>query len=413
MKITYYSHYFVPEIGAPSARIHDLAREWIRREHRVRVVTCFPSHPTGRIYPGYRHGAYLRESIDGIDVHRLWSYVTPNKGIVRRTLGHISFLCSGMVVPIPAVEDSDIIIGTSPTLFAAIAASRVARRHSIPFVMEVRDLWPALFSELGILNNRALLAILERMELALYADAAGIVTVTEAFRQNLIDRGVRAEKIFTIPNGADLSFWQPQLADTRRWRQALDLGERFVVLYIGAHGLSQGLETIITAAEMLRDDDSITFVFVGEGADKEKLVSHATSSGLTNVRFVDPVDKDGVRDFYAAADLCLIPLRDVPLFAGFIPSKMFEILAMGRPILASVRGEAAAILRESGAAEVVAPEDSVAIATAIRDARAHRLDSRAGSGIEFVQRNYSRQTLAARYIQFLERTRDRYRQGDA
>lgn len=408
MEITCYSHYFVPEIGAPSARIFDLSREWLRMGHRPRVVTCFPNHPGGEIYPGYRLGFHLQETIEGIDVHRFWSYVTPNRGVIKRTLGHISFMATAMMAPQSLTGSADVVIGTSPTLFAAIAAARAAARVHVPFVMEVRDLWPALFSELGILRNRAILSVLESLELSLYRAASGIVTVTESFRQNLISRGVPESKVLTIPNGANLDFWQRSLADPVRLRRQLGLEKKFIVLYIGAHGISQGLGAIVRAAELLRNEQSIEFLFVGSGAEKPTLVDQAHCSGLTNIRFLDPVGKIDVRDFYAMAAVCLVPLRDIPLFRTFIPSKMFEILAMECPIVASVAGEAAGILERSGAAIVVPPDDSAAIADAIRGVlNADTTSMRQGRA--FVEEHYSRRSLAARYIEFLERTRDQFR----
>jgi glycosyltransferase involved in cell wall biosynthesis len=399
MDIVVYSHYFVPEIGAPSARIHDLAQEWIRAGHSASVVTCFPNHPTGRLYAGYDAGCYMHETVDGIGVHRIWSYVTPNRGIVKRTIGHVSFLASSLAIRSRTIGPADVVIGTSPTLFAAIAAERAARRRHIPFVMEVRDLWPALFADLGILRNRTLLGALEKLELWLYRQARGIVTVTESFRQNLISRGVPAEKIVTIPNGADLAFWRSSLANPTTTG-------KFTVLYIGAHGISQGLSAIVDAAVLLRDLADVEIVFVGEGADKPAIVEKARSLALTNVRFLDSVDKAGVRDHYAAADVCLVPLRDIPLFSTFIPSKMFEILAMGRPIVASLCGEAADILSRSGAAVIVPPEDSGAIANAIRALRGREDREEMGArGHRFVEEHYSRRALAARYAEFLEEIR--------
>jgi glycosyltransferase involved in cell wall biosynthesis len=410
MHITVYSHYFVPEIGAPSARIADLGREWIRAGHEVRVVTCFPNHPAGEIYPGYRSGAYMRETIDGMDVRRLWTFITPNRGVMKRTAGHLTFMASAVAADPFLRGATDVVIGSSPTLFAAVAAARAAAFRGVPFVMEVRDLWPASFSELGVLQNRAILAPLEWLEMTLYRAASGIVTVTESFRRNLIDRGIAADAICTIPNGADVSYWQPERGSRARWREALGLGDRFVVLYIGAHGISQRLGAVLRAAERLRGDSSIVFVLVGEGAEKAALVREVSERRLDNVLFVGPTDKQGVRDFYAAADVCLVPLRDVPLFSTFIPSKMFEILAMRKPIIASLRGESAEILERSGAALVVPPEDDAAIAGAVlrmRDGEDREAMGRRGGA--FVAEHYSRTALAARYDEFLRLTQKRFR----
>ena len=401
MKIAYYSHYFTPEIGAPSARIYDLAQEWLRRGHEVSVATCFPNHPTGEIFPGYKHGWYLRESLAGIDVHRHWTYVTPNKGFVKKSIGHISFYPS-VLLSASKMPRADVYVGTSPTFFAAMAAERLARRRKKPFVMEVRDLWPAIFIELGVLKNRQAIAMLEKLELGLYRRAARVVTVTESFRENLIARGVPDEKVWTIPNGANTEFWLDH-REGAALRERLQLQNKFVVLYIGAHGISQALTAILRAAERLRDLPEVQFLFVGEGAEKEKLLQYAREHRVANVTFLDPVGKDEVRAFYSLADVCLVPLRDIPLFSTFIPSKMFEILSMSTPIVASVRGEAASILERSGGAMVVPPEDADALAQAIRElARdASRRAAMGERGRQFIIDHYSRAALASKYLEMM------------
>jgi hypothetical protein len=410
MNIAYYSHYFAPEIGAPSARIYDLARQWLALGHRVQVVTCFPNHPVGKMYPGYRSRPYMHEHLDGIDVHRHWTYVTPNEGFIKKTLGHVSYLPSALLLSTRRLEEPDVVIGTSPTFFAAMAAAGAAARRRRPFIMEVRDLWPAVIVELGVLRNPYMIRALERLELALYARATRIVTVTESFRRSLIERGIPAAKVFTIPNGADVEFWQPTEA-AARLRRRLELEDRFVVLYIGAHGISHALSRLLESAEQLRAQTKIHFLFVGEGAEKELLVRRAQEAGLKNVQFLDPVAKDQVREFYALADVCLVPLRDIPLFDTFIPSKMFEIMAMAKPIVGSLRGEAADILRRSGCGVVVEPEDSRAVAQAILRLY-HRPDEAQAMGVagrRFVVEHYSRRSLAASYMRVLEEAVREYR----
>lgn len=212
----------------------------------------------------------------------------------------------------------------------------------------------------------------------------------------------RARRFQTIPNGADIDYWQPQ-APSEDLRRQLGLEEQFVVLYSGAHGISQALSTILESASILKEQQNIIFLMVGEGADKEALVIQARERGLSNVRFLDPVTRQEVRSFYALANVCLVPLRNIPLFQSFIPSKMFEILAMERPIIGSVAGEAADILNRSGGAIVVAPEDSKAIAEAI-----HTLHQYPERGYEmglrgraFIKHYYSRTALAHSYRQLL------------
>jgi glycosyltransferase involved in cell wall biosynthesis len=279
----------------------------------------------------------------------------------------------------------------------------MAKRSGVPFIMEVRDLWPAIFVELGVIRNPRLIRWLERWEMALYRRATKVVTVTESFRRNLIERGVPDEKVVTVPNGADEEFWRP-MERPRDLAQALGLNDSFVVLYIGAHGISHALSRVLDAAQELRSHPKIRLVFVGDGAEKARLVEQARQQRLANVQFLDAVDRNEVRQFYALADVCLVPLRDVPLFETFIPSKMFEIMAMSRPIVASVSGETADILQQSGAAIVVRPEDSRAIAESILHLYRNRNEARAmgEAGRDFVVRNYSRRSLAAAYLEIME-----------
>jgi glycosyltransferase involved in cell wall biosynthesis len=403
LKIAVYTHYFTPEVGAPSIRLHDLGREWIKLGHEVQVITGFPNHPQGRLYPGYRGGLYGHEVLDGVEVHRHWTFITPNHGLFKRTLGHLSFLPGALLVSNRRLERPDVVIGSSPTFPVAGAAAWTARARRVPFVMEVRDLWPAVFTELGVTRNQTLVRWLEKIELNLYERAGRVVTVTESFRQNLLSRGVPAEKVSTIPNGADLDYWAPREAP-HELRRRLGLEGKFVVLYIGTHGISQALGSVLRSAELLRDRKDIHFLFVGDGAEKAELVKLANAGGLSNVTFLDSVGKAEVREYYSLGDVCLLPLRDIPLFDGFIPSKMFEMMAMGRPVIGAVRGEAAAILERSGAAEVVPPEDSAGIvgAVAALSGDHERRLVMGDAGRRFVAEHYGRERLAIAYAQVLE-----------
>lgn len=352
MNIALFSHYFVPEIGAPSARLYDLAQAWLRLDHSVQVATCFPNHPVGRVYDGYCSSRHAIERIDGIEVHRHWTYVTPNSGFIKRMLGHASYLPSFSFNSLKKMQRADVCVGSSPTFFAAMAAAQSAKKWRVPFVMEVRDLWPAAMVDLGVIRNSLMVKMLESWELFLYRKAARIVTVTEPFRQDLIRRGVPEEKVFCVTNGADEDYWNPKHV-AGNVRAKYGIKNEFVALYCGAHGISQRLESVLVAAEQLQDRRDVLFLFVGEGAEKEALVEQARLRGLKNMRFLDSQNKESVRELYAIGDVSLVPLRDIPIFDTFIPSKMFEIMAMGRPIVGSVRGEAAEILERSGGAMVV------------------------------------------------------------
>ena len=410
MNIAFYSHYFTPEIGAPSARLFDLSKQWQAAGHYVDIVTCFPNHPVGRIYDGYRSGVYMLELLDGLSVHRHWTYITPNKGFLKKTIGHVSFLPSAVLLSNRRLKHPQIAIGSSPTFFAAMGAAAAGMQHKIPFVMEVRDLWPAIFVDLGVIRNGRVIRMLEKLELSLYSRAAKVVTVTEAFRRNIIERGIEADKVHTIPNGADTEFWRPRPVP-KRLKERLGLEGSFVVLYIGAHGISHALTRILESAALLEGRAPIRFLFVGEGAEKSALMERAKVLNLKNVIFHEPVNKEAVRDFYALADVCLVPLRNIKLFEGFIPSKMFEIMAMGKPIIASLSGEPADILARSGSAVIVPPEDSEGIAEAALHLYAHPEDGEkmGERGRAFVVHHYSRRSLASTYMEVLREAVELYR----
>lgn len=402
MRIAFVCQYFVPEIGAPSARVSELCREWVAQGHQVTVVTALPNHPTGIIPPEYRGVWFRRETLDGITVFRNWLYATPNEGFVKRTMSHLTFMCSAAVFSTPRLSGHDVIVVSSPAFFAVLTAWFMSKVWRIPFVFEVRDLWPGIFIELGILKNRAIIGILEAVEMFLYRQAAHVVVVTEAFRDILIRRGVPAEKASVITNGVDMETYRPAPHETDL-RRAHGLDGRFVALYIGAHGISQALSAVLDAARLLAENPDVVVVLVGEGAEKKMLIEKARAMGLSNVRFVPGQPKARMPEWYGAADVALVPLRNIPMFETFIPSKMFEILACGVPIIGSVRGEAREILDASGGALIVDPEDAAAIAAAVRRLKADpSLASRLGeAGARFARDHYDRRHLASRYLDLL------------
>lgn len=403
MKIGLVSHYFWPELGAPSARLHEMGRAWARRGHDVVVVTNFPNHPTGVIPPEYAGRDFLIEPLDGMRVVRCRTYATPNRGFAKKTFGHLYFMVQAARQGKAPLEGADVVVASSPTLFSAVAGSFLARRLGVPFVMEVRDLWPAIFVELGVIRQRWLIRGLEALEMSLYRRSAAVVTVTSAFARDIVRRGIPERAVHVIPNGVDLRAFEPGPPD-KDLLARLGLDGRFVVLYCGAHGISQALGRILEVAEQLRDDARIRFLFVGEGAEKDALLARARERGLGNVLFHDGVPREGVSAFYRSADVCLVPLRDVPLFRSFIPSKIFEILACGRPLVTSLAGEAAEILEPSGAALIVPPEDVPAIAGAITRlaADAGLRSALASRGRPYVAAHYDRERLAQRYLEVLE-----------
>jgi hypothetical protein len=402
MRILIVTHYFPPETGAPQARLSGLAAAWASGGDDVTVLTGMPNHPTGVIPLEYRGAIRRRERRGGYRVLRTWLYATPNDGVARKTIGHLSFMVSAVLLGWRASGPADVVVVSSPTFFSVGAGWLLARLKRARLVVEVRDLWPAIFTELGVLTNRRLIALLERLELAAYAAADTVIVVSDGFRANLIGRGVPAGKVHTIRNGVRSGEFDPQARADPRLRARLGAGPGdCLVLYAGTHGISQGLTSVADAAARLAGQP-IRFAFVGEGADKQRLRDRVAELGLRNVTLRPGIPHERVPALLAAADICLVPLRDVPLFSLFIPSKMFECLAAGRPVVGAVAGEAAQILREAGA-QVVPPADSTALAGAIEVLAADPV-RRAAIGRQgrcYVEEYFDRDTLARQYRKLL------------
>ncbi len=402
MRILFVTHYFPPEIGAPQARLSEFARFWAEMGEDVTVLTGVPNHPTGVVPPEYRRMVRRQEEVDGYRVLRTWLYATRNAGVLRKTLSHISFMFSSVLLGTRKSGPADVVVASSPTFFSALGAWAIARLKRARLVVEVRDLWPAIFVELGVLRNRFVIRILERIELWLYSAADAVVVVSEGFKADLVRRGVSPEKVTTIFNGVDLEqFAVDEPADPQIRAELGASQDDTLVLYIGAHGISHGLETIADAAKGL-DDEQIVFAFVGEGAAKEKLVRRVAEIGATNVVTRPGVTRDEVPRIIASADICLVPLRDIPLFESFIPSKMFEFLACGKAVVGSLSGEAATILEQAGAV-VVEPEQPLALAAAVASLaeQPDRREAMGRVGRAHVESHFDRRHLADRYLKLL------------
>jgi glycosyltransferase involved in cell wall biosynthesis len=403
MRTLIVSHYFPPETGAPQARLSALAAAWAASGDDVTVLTGMPNHPSGVLPPEYRHAIRRRERRDGYAVLRTWLYATPNEGIARKTASHLSFMLSSVLLGWRASGPADTVVVSSPTFFSIASAWVLARLKRARLVVEVRDLWPAIFVELGVLTNRRLIAVLERLELAAYAAADEVVVVSDGFRANLIGRGVPAAKVHTIRNGVDAGRFDPATPPDPYLRAGLGARpHECLVLYAGTHGISQGLPEAVQAAVTLAGQP-VHLAFVGEGADKQRLRQTVKELGLGNVTLANAIPSKLVPALLATADILLVTLRDVPLFATFIPSKMFEYLAAGRPVIGAVAGEAAQILREAGAV-VVPPGDHAALAEAISALAAdpRRRAAMAGQGRAYVERFFDRGDLARQYRKILD-----------
>jgi glycosyltransferase involved in cell wall biosynthesis len=405
VRILYLSQYFPPEMGAPAARVYELAREWVRRGHAVTVLTAFAHHPTGVKAPADRGVITRRESVDGIDVVRTYVYAAANKGTAKRMASYASFMLSAAVIGPWRVRRPDVVIGTSPQLLCGVAGYALARVLRVPFVFEVRDLWPESILAVEAMREGWFVRALKGVARFLYTHAARIVTVGDGYRRGIHTRyGIPVENMDVIRNGIDTSLFVPGPRDNAV-RSEYGWGDRFVAMYVGTHGMAHGLASVLEAARALADDPNLLFVFVGEGAEKDALKRQAADWGLSNVQFIDQQPKARVPLFYAACDLGLVTLRDTPLFQEVLPSKIFEYLGMERPIVLAVGGEARKVVEAAGAGEYVPPGDAAALAAAVRRLAADRaqLAAMGRAGRAYVLEHFDRGRLADDYLDVLAR----------
>ena len=408
MHILFLTDNFPPESNAPASRTFEHCREWVRAGHRVTVITCAPNFPQGRVFPGYRNRLWQQESMDGIRVVRVWSYITANEGFAKRTLDYMSFMITATLAAL-FVRRVDLVIGTSPQIFTTCAAYVVGLLKRTPFVFELRDLWPESIRAVGAMKNPRWLDRLERLELFLYRKAAAIVSVTHSFRRNLVSRGIDPEKIHVVTNGVDLSHFQPREKDKELSRQ-LGLEGKFVAGYIGTHGMAHALGTLLDAAQRLRkfpEGDRYRIILLGAGAERDNLRAAAERMELDNVLFLEPVSKEQVPRYWSLLDVAIIHLKKTELFTTVIPSKLFECMGMGLPVLHGVAGESADIVNKEGVGIVFEPENPVALSEGLRRMQENDEQYREMSSLALqAAHRYDRKSLAAQMLDVLEQTVD-------
>jgi glycosyltransferase involved in cell wall biosynthesis len=364
MHILFLSDNFPPETNAPASRLYEHASHWVRLGHQVTVITCAPNFPEGRIFPGYRNRWYAVEEMHGIRVVRVKTYITANKGFLKRTLDYMSFMVAGFCAGL-LQKNVHVIVATSPQFFSTVGAWLLAVVRRKPFVFELRDLWPASIVTVGAMQESMLIRWLERLELFLYRQAAAVVAVTPAFKADLIRRGIPTDKITVVLNGVDQERYQPR-PKNQELASRFGVEDKFVIGYLGTHGMAHALGRVLEAAELLREHRAIVFLFVGAGAERNRLVAIAESKQLPNVRFIPSQPKQLMPNVWSLCDIALIHLKNTPVFATVIPSKLFEAMGMGLPILlASPEGEASGIVRQTGAGVVVPPEQPTLLAEAV------------------------------------------------
>jgi glycosyltransferase involved in cell wall biosynthesis len=405
MRILFLTHYFHPEGNAPATRVYEMTRRWAEQGFEVEVVTGAPNVPSGVLYPGYRNRWRSRERIEGVEILRVWTHLAPNKGTVRRILNYLSFCATATLAGL-AVRRPDLVIATSPQFFCGWAGVFVSRARRVPFVLEVRDLWPESIAAVGAMRSSWLLRLLGWLERRMYAAATRIVTVGRGYQQELEARGVSAGRISVIPNGVDRDRFDPA-TDASSLRARFAPNGEFLCSYVGTIGMGSGLSVVLRAAERLREQGrhDVVWLLVGDGAVREDLEREARERGLSSVVFTGRLPKDQMPGVLAASDACLVHLARRPLFRTVMPSKIFEAAAMAKPILLGVEGIAAEIVEGAGAGICIEPENADQLVQAVlRLASDRELGRRFGrAGYEKIAAAYDYSALAREYAGLIRR----------
>ncbi|WP_417740147.1 glycosyltransferase family 4 protein [Rosistilla oblonga] len=392
MHILFLTPNFPPEVNAGATRQYEHCRRWVAAGHRVTVVAPAPNWPAGKVYPGYRNKLRSVEMIDGIRVVRIATYISANQGVLLRTLSFISYMLHAAFTAC-FTRNVDVLVSTSPQFFAGFAGTLTRLFRRIPFVLEIRDIWPESVMAVGAMRRSKLIGFLEWLERRMYASADHIVAVGEGYRDKLIERGVQKKDISVVTNGVDLDYWQPCDADTQLRRQWGGEG-KFVCAYVGTVGMAHGLDVVLDAAEIQQREgrDDTTFWIVGDGARRQELREDAERRGLRNVQFLGQVTKPEVKQILASSDACLVHLRGTELFGTVIPSKIFETMAMNTPIVMGVRGAAQQVVLDANAGVPMVPDDPASLLQCIDQIAA--FPAAFAKGRNHVMRFFDRDVLA-------------------
>jgi len=401
MHILFLSHYFHPEVNAPATRTYEHCKRWAALGHKVTVITCTPNCPDGIVYKGYKNSLSTKETIDGINVIRIWTYVAPNKGFFKRIANYISYMISATIRGF-FVQDVDIVIATSPQFFCGWAGVLLHWLRKWPFILEIRDIWPESIVTVGAMRKSRTISFLEVLEKKMYEAADHIVAVGDGYKQRIMIKGIESEKISVIINGVDLERFQLKTGGNSA-KQKYGAENKFVCSYIGTVGMAHGLEVVLKAARICKSKniDDIIFWILGDGAKKEELENQAKMEKLDQVFFTGRLPKEEMPSIVASSDCCLVHLRGSELFSTVIPSKIFEIMAMNIPIIMAVKGEAQEIVTKGKAGVVMEPDDPESLISCISQIRNQGKDSFAGR--QFVADNYDRNQLALKMLEIIEK----------
>ena len=400
MKILFITDNFPPEVNAPASRTFEHISSWSNDASvEIIVITCFPNFPKGKVFDGYKNKFYESSYINNIRVIRVWSYISKNQGTFRRILDYLSFAFSSAIVGV--FVKCDIIVATSPQFFTTWSAWFLSKLKRVPWIFELRDLWPDTISAVSNIKNSFIIRLLHKIEINLYRSADSIVALTYSFKENLISRGIDRKKISVITNGVDLKFFKeensPEVIDK------LGIKNKFIIGYIGTHGLCQGLQFIIELIPSIKRDD-IHFLFVGEGATKKDLINKAKDLQIKNITFLNMIKKKNVPKYLSSCHITIVPLINDPLFKTVIPSKIFESAAIKRPVLLGVKGEAKAIIKKYNAGLCYEPENRESFIASLNSLLNYSNYNNYKQGCTKLANDFNREILAKKMLTIIKET---------
>lgn len=404
MRILFLTHYFPPEVNAPASRTYEHAKEWVKDENTfVTMITNNPNHPEGVLYEGYENRWFQKEEIDGIEVIRVKTYLAPNKAVFKRTINYLFYMLMAQAGSL-RVDKPDVVIATSPQFFCACGGYLVSLFKRVPFVFELRDIWPESIVTVGAIKKSVIIRFFETIELFLYKSSDWIISLTDSFKEDLIKRGIDAKKITVIKNGVDLDNFKREQINVEKFKRELGVEEKKIVSYIGTLGMAHALDKILDCAKNLQTLKDMHFFIVGSGAEKDELENKREKENIKNVTFVGQVSKEEVKKYYAISDIGLVALRKDELFKSVIPSKIFEYMAMEVPIIIGVDGEARKIVEESGGGIYVEPENVEQMTEALRVLIQNKetIAEMGKNARMYVERNFDRKELAQKQLDVLK-----------
>ncbi len=401
MKILFLSDNFPPEVNAPASRTYDHCKSWVELGIDVTVITCFPNFPQGKIHEGYKNKLYEKEVIDGIEVIRVWSYMTANTGFFKRTIDFISYATSSFICGL--FIKSDVIIATSPQLFTAISGKLLSFFKRSPYIMEVRDLWPDSIVAVGSMSQKSILySFLKKIEFILYKSSSKIIVLTESFKNYLEERNIPESKIGVFKNGVFSQNINLNFDEIEKIKKDYDLIGKVVVSYVGTFGLAHNLEFILECIASLQNDN-IKFLFIGDGAKREQLIKIKNEKNLHNVIFINTVPKSEVSNFISVSDYALVNLKKSNDFKKVIPSKIFENVALKKPILLGVDGESKDLIEYYGVGVSFEPENKMSFFDALRKIEDLKSNQHFVSNCERFIKDFDRKKIAEKALAFISK----------